>query len=154
MSKRQFKDTVKRIRWLCLRCDINYELTSKRFGEEQAILLWCPESESDPSGVADSYLLSAGLAFLESFYDDLRLIQKELRKADKDLRSQVLYLCTKVNMACAYTKRTRLNPPTYRLYDPVAYEQALGPKLSVDQVQNLFKIKRSDLSNTALPSRR
>jgi len=152
VSKREFKDAVKRIRWLCSRCDINYELTSKSFGEEQAILLWRPES--DPNGVADSYLLSAGLAFLESFYDDLRLIQKELRKADKFLRFQVLYLCTKVNMACAYTKRTRLNPPTYRLYDPVDYEQALGPKLSVDQVQNLFKIKRSDLSNTALPSRR
>ena len=152
MGKRQVKETLKRIRWLCLRCDINYELTSKSFGEEQAILLWLPEA--DPNGVAGSYLLSAGLAFLESFYDDLRLIQKELRKADKDLRSQVLYLCTKVNMACAYTKRTRLNPPTYRLYDPVAYEQVLGPKLSVDQVQNLFKIKRSDLSNTAIPSRR
>jgi len=152
MGKRQVKETLKRIRWLCLRCDINYELTSKSFGEEQAILLWRPES--DPNGVADSYLLSAGLAFLESFYDDLRLIQKELRKADKFLRSQVLYQCTKVNMACAYTKRTRLNPPTYRLYDPVDYEQALGPKLSVDQVQNLFKIKRLDLSNTALPSRR
>ena len=152
MSKRELKERVKRIRWLCSRCDINYELTSKSFGEEQAILLWLPEA--DPNGVAGSYLLSAGLAFLESFYDDLRLIQKELRKADKILRSQVLYLCTKVNMACAYTKRTRLNPPTYRLYDPVAYEQVLGPKLSVDQVQNLFKIKRSDLSNTALPSRR
>ena len=148
MSKRQFKDTVKRIRWLCLRCDINYELTSKSFGEEQAILLWCPESESDPNGVADSYLLSAGLAFLESFYDDLRLIQKELRKADKDLRSQVLYLCTKVNMACAYTKRTRLNPPTYRLYDQVSYEHVLGKKISAVDVQNIFKFKRSDLSNT------
>ena len=146
MSKRELKETLNRIRKLCSRCDINYELTSKSFGEEQAILLWLPEA--DPNGVAGSYLLSAGLAFLESFYDDLRLIQKELRKADKFLRSQVLYLCTKVNMACAYTKRTRLNPPTYRLYDPVAYEQALGPKLSVDQVQNLFKIKHLELSKT------
>jgi len=148
VSKRQFKDTVKRIRWLCLRCDINYELTSKSFGEEQAILLWCPESESDPNGVADSYLLSAGLTFLESYYDDLRLIQKELRKADKFLRSQVLFLCTKVNMGCVYTKRTRLNPPSYRFYDLADYEQVLGLKFSVDEVKSLFKTKPSDLSNT------
>ena len=145
MGKRQVKETLKRIRWLCLRCDINYELTSKRFGEEQAILLWRPES--DPNGVADSYLLSAGLAFLESFYDDLRLIQKEHRKADKFLWSQVLDACTRLSMACSYTKRTRLNPPNYKIYDPAEYANVLGPKLSVDEVQNLFKIKHLDLSS-------
>ena len=138
MGKRQVKETLKRIRWLCLRCDINYELTSKSFGEEQAILLWCPESESDPNGVADSYLLSAGLTFLESFYDDLRLIQKEHRKADKFLWSQVLDACTRLSMACSYTKRTRLNPPNYKIYDPAEYANVLGPKLSVDEVQSLF----------------
>ena len=153
MGKRQVKETLNRIRKLCSRCDFHYEFPPKLFGVEQAILLRRLEL-SPKDDFALCFTLSEALKYLESFYDDVRAQQKEVRKEDKDLRSQALDMCTKLNMSCVYTKRTRLNPPTYRLYDPVAYEQALGPKLSVDQVQNLFKIKRSDLSNTALPSRR
>lgn len=153
VSKRELKEILKRIRRLCSRCDLGYELPPKRFGIEQTILL--RRLELPPKDdFALCFSLSEGLKYLESFYDDVRAQQKAVRKEDKDLRSQALDMCTKLNMSCVYTKRTRLNPPSYRFYDPVDYEQALGPKLSVDQVQNLFKIKRSDLSNTALPSRR
>ncbi len=39
VSKRQFKETLKRIRWLCSRCDFSYELPAKRFGLEQTVLV-------------------------------------------------------------------------------------------------------------------
>lgn len=147
MGKREFKDMIKRVRRLCSRCDLSYELPPKRFGVEQTILL--RRLELPPKDdFALCFSLSEALKYLESFYDDVRAQQKAVRKEDKDLRSQALDMCTKLNMSCVYTKRTRLNPPTYRFYDPVDYEQALGPKLSVDQVQNLFKIKHLELSKT------
>lgn len=147
MGKRQVKERLKRIRRLCSRCDLGYELPTKRFGIEQTILL--RRLELPPKDdFALCFSLSEALKYLESFYDDVRAQQKEVRKEDKDLRSQALDMCTKLNMSCVYTKRTRLNPPSYRFYDPVDYEQALGPKLSVDQVQNLFKIKHLELSKT------
>ena len=147
MGKRQVKERLKRIRRLCSRCDLGYELPPKRFGVEQTILLRRLEL-SPKDDFALCFSLSEALKYLESFYDDVRAQQKEVRKEDKDLRSQALDMCTKLNMSCVYTKRTRLNPPSYRFYDPVDYEQALGPKLSVDQVQNLFKIKHLELSKT------
>ena len=147
MGKREFKDMIKRVRRLCSRCDLSYELPPKRFGVEQTILL--RRLELPPKDdFALCFSLSEALKYLESFYDDVRAQQKAVRKEDKDLRSQALDMCTKLNMSCVYTKRTRLNPPSYRFYDPVDYEQALGPKLSVDQVQNLFKIKHLELSKT------
>lgn len=147
MGKRQVKETLKRIRKLCSRCDLSYELPPKRFGVEQTILL--RRLELPPKDdFALCFSLSEVLKYLESFYDDVREQQKAVRKKDKDLRSQALDMCTKLNMSCVYTKRTRLNPPSYRFYDPVDYEQALGPKLSVGQVQNLFKIKHLELSKT------
>ena len=147
MVKRQVKEILKQIRRLCSRCDLGYELPPKRFGVEQTILLRRLEL-SPKDDFALCFSLSEALKYLESFYDDVRAQQKEVRKEDKDLRSQALDMCTKLNMSCVYTKRTRLNPPSYRFYDPVDYEQALGPKLSVDQVQNLFKIKHLELSKT------
>ena len=149
MGKRQVKEILKQIRRLCSRCDLGYELPPKRFGVEQTILLRRLEL-SPKDDFALCFTLSEALKYLESFYNDVRAQQTAVRKEDKDLRSQALDMCTKLNMSCSYTKRTRLNPPTYRLYDPVAYEQVLGPKLSAADVQHLFKIKRSDLSNTAL----
>ena len=149
MSKREFKDILKRVRWLCSRCDLSYELPPKRFGLEQTVLV--RRLELPPKDdFALCFTLSEALKYLESFYNDVRAQQTAVRKEDKDLRSQALDMCTKLNMSCSYTKRTRLNPPTYRLYDPVAYEQVLGKKISAADVQHLFKIKRSDLSNTAL----
>ena len=147
MGKRQVKEILKQIRRLCCRCDLGYELPPKRFGVEQTILLWRLELPLKDD-FALCFSLSEALKYLEGFYDDVREQQKAVRKEDKDLRSQALDMCTKLNMSCVYTKRTRLNPPSYRFYDPVDYEQALGPMLSVDQVQNLFKIKHLELSKT------
>ena len=149
MGKRQVKETLNRIRKLWSRCDFHYEFPPKLFGVEQAILLRRLELPATDDFI-HRFTLSESLKYLESFYNDVRAQQTAVRKEDKDLRSQALDMCTKLNMSCSYTKRTRLNPPTYRLYDPVAYEQVLGPKLSAADVQHLFKIKRSDLSNTAL----
>ena len=152
MSKRQFKETLKRIRWLCSRCDFSYELPAKRFGLEQTVLVRRLELPS--KAIALCFILSEGLKYLEGFYNDVRAQQKAFRKEDKFHQSRILDSCTKLGMACSYTKRTRLNPPSYRIYDPAEYANVLGPKFSVDEVQSLFKIERSDLSNTTPPSRR
>ena len=147
MVKRQVKEILKRIRRLCSRCDLGYELPPKRFGIEQTILL--RRLELPPKDdFALCFSLSEALKYLESFYNDVRAQQKAVRKEDNDLRSKVLSICIVTNMGCVYTKRTRLNPPTYRLYDQVSYEHVLGKKLSDVDVQNIFKFKRSDLSKT------
>ena len=150
MGKRQVKERLKRIRRLCSRCDLGYELPPKRFGVEQTILLRRLEL-SPKDDFALCFSLSEALKYLESFYDDVRAQQKEVRKEDKDLRSQALDACTRLSMACSYTKRTRLNPPNYKIYDLIEYANVLGPKLSVDEVQNLFKIKHLELSSITPP---
>ena len=152
VSKRQLKEIFKRIRWLCSRCDFSYELPAKRFGLEQTVLV--RRLELPPKAIALCFSLSEGLKYLEIFYNDVRTQQKAFRKEDKFQQSRILDSCTKVGMACSYTKRTRLNPPSYRIYDPAEYANVLGPKFSVDEVQSLFKIERSDLSNTTPPSRK
>ena len=149
MSKRLFKDTIKRIHWLCSRCDLSYDLPPKSFGLEQTILL--QYMELPPKEIPLCLTLSEALKYLESFHSDVRAQQKLVRKKDKAFRSQVLDACTRLSMACSYTKRTRLNPPSYRIYDPAEYANVLGPKLSVDEVQNLFKIKHLELSSITPP---
>ena len=39
VSKRQLKETLKRIRWLCSRCDLGYEQPPKRFGWKGVVLV-------------------------------------------------------------------------------------------------------------------
>ena len=147
MGKRQVKETLNRIRKLCSRCDFHYEFPPKLFGVEQAILLRRLELPATDDFI-HRFTLSESLKYLESFYNDVRAQQKAFRKEDNDLRSKVHSICIVTNMGCVYTKRTRLNPPTYRLYDQVSYEHVLGKKISAVDVQNIFKFKRSDLSNT------
>jgi len=140
VSKRELKEILKRIRRLCCRCDLGYELPPKRFGIEQTILL--RRLELPPKDdFALCFTLSEALKYLESFYDDVRAQQKEVRKADKVFRYQVIEACTKLGMRCVFNKRTRLNPPSFKIYNPGEYQEALGPSLSVNAVRSLLQIK-------------
>lgn len=150
MSKRQFKEALKRIRWLCSRCDLSWELPPKRFGSEQTVVVRRLEFQPKDD-FALGFPISEGIKYLESFYSDVRAQQKLDRKKDKAFRYQVLEKCRKAGMGCLFTKRTRLNPPGFRIYDPVDYERVLGPKLTADEVRNLFKIRHLELSSTILP---
>lgn len=150
MSKRLFKDTIKRVRWLCSRCDLGYELPPKRFGVEQTILL--RRLELPPKDdFALCFSLSEALKYLESFYDDVRAQQKSVRKADKVFRYQVIEACTKIGMCCFFTKRTRLNPPGFKIYNPDEYEAALGPNLSAKAVRALLHIEHCGISGIIPP---
>ena len=149
MSKKEFKDILKRVCWLCFRCDFSYEFLAKQFGSEQTILL--RRTELPATDDALCYPLSEALKYLEGFYNDVRTEQKVLRKEDKALRSQVKNMCTKGSMGFSFTKRTRLNPPSFRIYELANYEQALGPKFSVDEIRDIIKSMHEELSsNTTL----
>ena len=140
MGKRQVKETLNRIRKLCSRCDFHYEFPPKLFGVEQAILL--RRLELPPKDdFALCFTLSEALKYLESFYDDVREQQKAVRKGDKVFRYQVIEACTKLGMRCVFNKRTRLNPPSFKIYNPDEYQEALGPSLSVNAVRSLLQIK-------------
>jgi hypothetical protein len=145
MNKRKLKNILKRVSWLCFRCDFNYELPAKQFGLEQTILL--KRTELPATDDALCYPLSEALKYLEGFYNDVRTEQKALRKEDKALRSQIVQLCTKGAMICSFTKRTRLNPPSVRIYELANYEKALGPKISVDEIRDIIKRMHEELSN-------
>ncbi len=142
MGKRQVKEILKQIRRLCSRCDLGYELPPKRFGVEQTILLRRLEL-SPKDDFALCFTLSEALKYLESFYDDVRAQQKEVRKLDKALRLKALRVCTIANMSCIFTKRTRLSPPGFRIYDQVAYEQVLGPNMTGEEVLHVLKINQN-----------
>ena len=142
MGKRQVKETLNRIRKLCSRCDFHYEFPPKLFGVEQAILLRRLEL-SPKDDFALCFTLSEALKYLESFYDDVRAQQKEVRKLDKALRLKALRVCTIANMSCIFTKRTRLSPPGFRIYDQVAYEQVLGPNMTGEEVLHVLKINQN-----------
>ena len=144
MSKRLFKETLKRIRWLCSRCDLSYDLLPKSFGLEQIVpvrrLVFPPKDD-----FRLCFSLSEELKYLDSFHSDVKAQQKLLRKKDKAFRSQVLEACTKVGMGCFFTKRTRLNPQTYRIYDAVEHEQVLGPNLSASDVWHVLSINHNQV---------
>ena len=142
MGKRQVKETLNRIRKLCSRCDFHYEFPPKLFGVEQTILLRRLEL-SPKDDFALCFTLSEALKYLESFYDDVRAQQKEVRKADKTLLLKALRVCTIANMSCIFTKRTRLSPPGFRIYDQVAYEQVLGPNMTGEEVLHVLKINQN-----------
>jgi hypothetical protein len=149
MSKRELKNILKRVRWLCFRCDFNYELTAKQFGLEQTVLLRRKEQPATDDPLC--YPLSEALKYLEGFYNDVRTEQKLIRKEDKALRSQIVQLCTKGAMICSFTKRTRLNPPSVRIYELANYEQALGPKHSFDTIRKLLEEINQKASSSSPP---
>ena len=140
MGKRQVKETLKQIRRLCSRCDLSYELPPKQLGQEQTILIRRLElPPKDDSTVC--FPISQSIKYLESYYNDVREQQKEVRKADKVFRYQVIEACTNLGMRCVFNKRTRLNPPSFKIYNPDEYQEALGPSLSVNAVRSLLQIE-------------